>query len=990
MLKLKINLILKFFLRVFMALLLSLIPVIWVIQDDARIQKTIKTALINILETEWDAKISAQDSDVNLFTGTIVFKKGSVKSSNETNQDFCWNFEKAYIRFSRLKYLLKNKINLDITFDNIKSESVFKDGDIVIKKHLENIFTPSTKFLVKIKSLTIHNLALILKRCSYPSVVAEAMADKSTGSGRTDCFKELAVRPEEPAEALAKAGVSKGQDERDLNIFLKLDGDFYLKEIKTSKNKKYWQGCLLLANGDIAINNKILLKEINGFASFYEDIIFGTNGWFFKFNKKFKCFDCDYALNGGWDADKHEVALIDKSKTFNTRLTLNESSLFKISGTLPLNLTKQFYDFWNNEQGGDNNITGTCNFDVALNVDKSTQSSGKLKLDDVKYNDFGLGNFDLNFEQVGNEVALDGRSYPSIHFASQNTQDERAPQGDRFEWSQRTNLTPPVLPELVEGSSRTGVKLHDFYTKVKINNNFDLLGEYKLNLTSQNSKKLSFQGNYFFKENTLKISGKKHQGSYLLQAKLEPRFYLTKLLYIQKGKKSIDLAVDSDGSTTLQGNIKYSFLKSFFPTNLKRTILGKSSFLNLKLNQNDYNNLTGSVLLSEARICLPASYNLIENIKFDFGLDFISKQCVLHNAQIDFFKGKISSPKATVLFNDDYSIDFVHAPVQIDDLLINWKRDFYGFVYGNLLLSKQKVLDWLSESHIKVSGDLILKKSLIKENLLAGGFADSSFETFVATDASVYDDQVFDFDVNISNQSPVKAKTSFLETDANFDLNLKALYVGNKVLMPQLTGNVNLKKGSLNFLHHKLFIDYGRVQFIPNQMNDPIIDLVAKNKIKKYLISLHATGSLQKPNIILESSPELTEEEILALLVAGSENVSLQAELPSILMQNLSNLIMGSKFILPRTSNFFRKLTLPFKYVQITPNFTDQSGHGGIKGTVSIDLSKQIHAQIQKNFNLQEDFAFQLEYFLTDDINLKMVKDQSGDIGSEVEVRLKF
>ena len=49
-----------------------------------------------------------------------------------------------------------------------------------------------------------------------------------------------------------------------------------------------------------------------------------------------------------------------------------------------------------------------------------------------------------------------------------------------------------------------------------------------------------------------------------------------------------------------------------------------------------------------------------------------------------------------------------------------------------------------------------------------------------------------------------------------------------------------------------------------------------------------------------------------------------------------------------------------------------------------------MHAQIQKNFNLQEDFAFQLEYFLTDDINLKMVKDQSGDIGSEVEVRLKF
>ena len=219
---------------------------------------------------------------------------------------------------------------------------------------------------------------------------------------------------------------------------------------------------------------------------------------------------------------------------------------------------------------------------------------------------------------------------------------------------------------------------------------------------------------------------------------------------------------------------------------------------------------------------------------------------------------------------------------------------------------------------------------------------------------------------------------------------MRSLYFYNNFAWPQITGEIDLQKGYLNFLRHKLYVHHGKIQFIPGQINEPIIDLVAQNRIKKYLISLQASGSLQQPNIILESYPELSEEQILALLMSGSENASFQSDLPAIFMQNLNELIMGSKDVLPKGADFIRKITLPFKYIQITPNFTNQAGYGGIKGIVSIDLNNQIHAQVQKNFNLQEDFAFQIEYLLTDDINVKFVRDQSGEIGSEVEVRFKF
>ena len=78
------------------------------------------------------------------------------------------------------------------------------------------------------------------------------------------------------------------------------------------------------------------------------------------------------------------------------------------------------------------------------------------------------------------------------------------------------------------------------------------------------------------------------------------------------------------------------------------------------------------------------------------------------------------------------------------------------------------------------------------------------------------------------------------------------------------------------------------------------------------------------------------------------------------------------------------------KYIQITPDFSDKTKLGGLKGSISVNLNDQLRAKVQKSFNLQKDFSAQLEYFLSDDINVKLVKDHHGELGSEIELRLKL
>jgi hypothetical protein len=101
-------------------------------------------------------------------------------------------------------------------------------------------------------------------------------------------------------------------------------------------------------------------------------------------------------------------------------------------------------------------------------------------------------------------------------------------------------------------------------------------------------------------------------------------------------------------------------------------------------------------------------------------------------------------------------------------------------------------------------------------------------------------------------------------------------------------------------------------------------------------------------------------------------------------------LVLGGKSLQPAASKFFTKLAKPFQYIQLTPNFIDQTGRGGIKGTLSVDITPQLHAQVQKDINLQEDLSFQIEYYLTDNLNLKAIRDARGDVGAQAELSFKF
>jgi hypothetical protein len=143
-------------------------------------------------------------------------------------------------------------------------------------------------------------------------------------------------------------------------------------------------------------------------------------------------------------------------------------------------------------------------------------------------------------------------------------------------------------------------------------------------------------------------------------------------------------------------------------------------------------------------------------------------------------------------------------------------------------------------------------------------------------------------------------------------------------------------------------------------------------------------------NISFESAPPLSEEQIIALLLAGSPQESLNIVMPALIMQRLKSVIFDSKQSGLGAGKYFQRFLKPFKNIHIVPSFADQTGRGGLRGSIEVDINDRWKAFIQKNFSLTEDTRFEVEYLLTDDVSLHAIRNENGDIGGEAEMKLKF
>lgn len=516
--------------------------------------------------------------------------------------------------------------------------------------------------------------------------------------------------------------------------------------------------------------------------------------------------------------------------------------------------------------------------------------------------------------------------------------------------------------------------------KGNIDINFDpklcvLGGDYQLQLHSDKLNEThQTQGVFKLDMEELSCSGTMIDKDYSIVFQFQPIFHLKQLRYCSSDEVFIDLHEELDPLKGTVGFVDFNCIKNMVSDAYKSSFSQPGRFnMSGNLQNGGYH---AHVNARDAHIRIPFLYNVIQDFSATTTFDIIGRSIILDSMMTKLYEGTVHCHHAIATFDNNAQVSFIHAPLFLDNVLMSWTKGIFGTVSGRVFLSK------LHDAQPQLQGNLIVDKAQIKGNIFSQEFQE---QLLGAVGSSSTIDTHSMLDLTIETKEPIAVETSFLHAMVHLDLHL-----GNTIKQPELEGTIDIASGELKFPYKSLYITRGQIVISPKNPTDSSFEFVAKGKIKRYNITMHATGNMSDQHIHFEASPYLTEEQIISLLLVGSHEGSLSAVMPVMFMQKLQEIIFGPAISKSKLDIMFNRLLQSFKNIRIYPQFSNQTGRGGVRGIVEIDATDRLHGRIDSNLMQLEDTIFEADYLLTDDVTVRAIKDGPSTYGGEVEMRWKF
>lgn len=926
--------ILKFFLKLIFSIFLGVSISFVIIQNNKDFKQLVQEKLTRSLRQSFvNCKVECQVGSINLFSPkiTLDFFKVAPKSNGLNNSKyFSCDCRQLEIGFSWIDFMLGGVIDIYINVQDLKIKSyMVKDGQYF--------------------SLSIW--PVIMNLFSGPPMQVPIL------------FKSFSVNR---GEIFIKEEV----DNHDVSVIF----SSMTKNISGSYKTK-----ISFFDGSLCVYSKKIFDKLSGFVGL--DIFYRAQNLYFNLdckcavNLQFLNGNKTCFINGKWHEDQGFFDFTSQDKTF----TFSPVKFYFINNNLYVDfgfegdlgdlsdlLMSKKSDFFGKSYGKACLEFGSFGFGL----------TGNIKLENLKYKD----------SDICSLISVTFKNNKSDHIGSLSIfhNDGLVFNGD-FNYDINKNnfscdlineldFQLPILNSWKILSKSAKLKIYALNERDKING----IGgscSFCVNNEDANSK-LNITGDMTFIDNIFSVNGKIDNKKYEFSIVTFPDINIKKLVYNDdSGVNLLSInALESDYNK-FNGFIKFQFLKFFIKNYFDYELLGDGDFKFYGMRKKD--NFFLELNFQNGSVSYPNFYNFLNNFKISCKFDPYKKIIVAKNSIINLHKGFITSKKSVIKFDDSFNINYIYAPFIFNNCFINLKSDLFALLSGRMLFLKEE------NEYPLFHGTAIIERAHLKKNIFSEDERKKYFKGPSAPTSGFLQD--CNCNISVVTKDPVKINTDFINASANLDLVIK-----NRIIDPELSGKIDFISGTLVFPYKPLNITKGYMYFLQNQSNDPLIELVASNKINKYNVVMYVSGSMQNYNISFESSPPLSEEQIIALLIAGSAQESLNVIAPAIIMQSLKDSLFGSgesKFL---GKNYLGKILKPFKNVRLVPSFVDQSGRGGLRGTLEIDLGERARASVQKNFSLSEDTRFELEYLLADDVSIRGVRRENGDIGGEVEMRWKL
>jgi autotransporter translocation and assembly factor TamB len=143
------------------------------------------------------------------------------------------------------------------------------------------------------------------------------------------------------------------------------------------------------------------------------------------------------------------------------------------------------------------------------------------------------------------------------------------------------------------------------------------------------------------------------------------------------------------------------------------------------------------------------------------------------------------------------------------------------------------------------------------------------------------------FNVAIRSDDPFLIQSNLAR--GRISINLQA---GGTGASPSVTGNVRIDRLVANLPFSRMTIEGGRIDFVQGgNILDPSLSIVGRSTVSDYDVRLRIFGHASNPTVLLDSSPPLSQGDILVLLATGSPP-STYAQNPSLLAGRATFLVL--------------------------------------------------------------------------------------------------
>lgn len=920
----KLNPVLK---KIIFAAFLGLFSTIYLIQHQEEFKSIVKEKIQKAFKETFICNINCEIKSINLFLPSLELKNVIVKDI-DNNSKWQWECKNLKLHCSWIDYIFSKKFRGSIELDNVKIESDYRNGNLAIYKHINQLLlTDTTNFPLEIRGIKLN------KSCFN----VNAPENKLNG---TFCFglQSKLINNNISAEIFLTNGKILKNDFIHCN---NLSGKLLLNCLSSKQGKD------ISVTTDGSFDLPILNEEIN--KCFFV-------GKFEKNNGTFQISTID------------EKLLIGPIKIF----TENGDTNFDINLQTPISFIPKFITL-----PFDIPINGNCNLHITSSLNNFNKNmTGTCIINDIKYKNLPL--------LLANELKIKFQKKDSLWDGKINLENNEKYQilgnfnFDEKQFKGSANLSNNNKIFL-DNSKDWIIDSKKLKVNINLTNNFNINADYSCNCcNSKIEQEISSSGKIDISNKCLKALGNFNSQQYILDCKLMPTFSIQNFSYKnEKGEECINIKSNETNSNKFNAIINYQYIKNWLSDLIQLNLTGNGI---IKIDGNfSKNKIEGNISMINGNILIPSTYNIVNGLTGLLTYNILKRNLKIQDLIISLYKGKIECPEATIIFDENNIVvpSYIHCPLLLKNCFINWKNDLFASISGNIIFQKKQ------KENLQSNGYLIIEEAQVKNNIFSTEFR----KKFIKDGNLPSMNKTNDIDLNFSivSRRPIKINAYYFNGNAQVDLKIK-----NTISNPSLYGSIDLTSGKLYFPYKELNIVSGSIHILPGQMNDPLINLVAKNKLRKYLITMSLTGSAQNPHIIFESSPPLSEEQIGTLLVVGSEKISLGAAIPALIVENVKNIILGSTRTHLKIEKYLKAILKPFKHIRIVPSFSDEAGSRGLKGEIEVEVGDKLRANIQKNFSSPENARFEIDYDCTDQITLRGIKDERGDLGGEIEMRWKF